>query len=94
MTAIELLKIMGGTIAVGLSIYGHIPYIRDILANKTKSHIYTWLIWTVLTFISFFCASSRQCWTRVMDYWDNGGTCTGNFCHEYKKRNTRYCPQQ
>ena len=28
-------------------IWGFFPYIRDIFRNKTKPHIYTWLIWTI-----------------------------------------------
>ena len=28
-------------------IWGFLPYIGDIFRNKTKPHIYTWLIWTI-----------------------------------------------
>lgn len=43
-----------GLIAVALSIFGLLPYIADILKKKTKPHLYTWVIWTPLTFIAFF----------------------------------------
>lgn len=42
-----------GLIAVFLSIAGFLPYIKDILAKKTKPHLYTWLVWTPLTFLAF-----------------------------------------
>jgi len=43
-----------GAIAVLLSVAGLLPYIKDIFAKKTKPHLYTWLVWTPLTFIAFF----------------------------------------
>lgn len=42
-----------GIIAVVLSIIGFAPYILDILRNKTKPHIFTWVIWTTTTFLVF-----------------------------------------
>lgn len=43
-----------GIIAVAISIFSLFPYIFDILKKKTKPHLYTWVIWTPLTFIAFF----------------------------------------
>lgn len=43
-----------GAIAVVISIVSLFPYISDILKKKTKPHLYTWVIWTPLTFIAFF----------------------------------------
>lgn len=42
-----------GLIAVFLSIIGHLPYITDILKGKTKPHIFTWIVWAVVTIIAF-----------------------------------------
>ncbi len=45
----DALKLTIGVTTILLSIAGHIPYISDVLKNKTKPHAYTWFIWTVLT---------------------------------------------
>ncbi len=45
----DWLKVCIGVTTVLLSIAGHIPYIRDIHKGRTKPHVYTWFIWTVLT---------------------------------------------
>lgn len=42
-----------GIITVALSIIGHIPYILDIFKGKTKPHVFTWLIWSIVTTIAF-----------------------------------------
>lgn len=52
-------KIIFTIIAVILEIVANFPYIRDILAKKTKPHFFTWLIWTLLTWISFFILVSE-----------------------------------
>ncbi len=43
-----------GIVAVAISIFSLFPYILDILKKKTKPHLYTWVIWTPLTFMAFF----------------------------------------
>lgn len=48
------IKSILGLIAVVISIISLFPYIFDILKKKTKPHLYTWVIWTPLTFIAFF----------------------------------------
>lgn len=48
-----MLEIFGYISAI-LSILMILPYIRDILLFKTKPERASWLIWTVLGFISFF----------------------------------------
>jgi len=48
------IKQLLGLVAVALSVFGLFPYISDILKKKTKPHLYTWVIWTPLTFMAFF----------------------------------------
>jgi hypothetical protein len=52
-------KIVVALIAATLEVIANFPYIRDILAKKTKPHFFTWLIWTLLTWISFFILVSE-----------------------------------
>jgi hypothetical protein len=52
-------KIIVALIAATLEVVANFPYIRDILAKKTKPHFFTWLIWTLLTWISFFILVSE-----------------------------------
>jgi len=42
-----------GLITVALSVIGHTPYIIDTLKKKTKPHILTWLIWSIVTVLAF-----------------------------------------
>ncbi|MFZ2024940.1 MAG: hypothetical protein WAV51_01480 [Microgenomates group bacterium] len=43
-----------GMIAVVLTFVGIVPYIIDIFRNKTKPHMFTWLIWAIVTLLAFF----------------------------------------
>lgn len=47
-------KIVIGFTATLIAFLSYIPYFRDIFANKTKPHAFSWLIWGVLTAIGFF----------------------------------------
>ncbi len=40
-----------GTIAVILTFIAYIPYYRDILKGKTRPHIYSWSLWSLLTIL-------------------------------------------
>lgn len=50
---IENLKNVLGIIAVTLTFVGYVPYLRDTIAGKTKPHIYSWLLWGIVTSIAF-----------------------------------------
>lgn len=42
-----------GALAVLLSLAGLVPYLYDSWRGRTRPHMFTWLIWTVMTFIAF-----------------------------------------
>lgn len=42
-----------GLIAVVLTFVGIYPYVVDIFRNKTKPHVFTWVVWALVTFIAF-----------------------------------------
>lgn len=42
-----------GLAAVLLSIVGHLPYITDTIKGKTKPHVFTWVIWAIVTILAF-----------------------------------------
>ncbi len=46
-------ELLGG-ITIFLSLVGYIPYMRDVLKGKTKPHAFSWVIWTLVTFIVGF----------------------------------------
>ena len=46
-------KTIVGVIAVLISIFGYVPYFRDIISGKTKPHAFSWLVWGVLNAIAF-----------------------------------------
>ncbi len=47
------LKIILGAIAVILAFISSAIYIQDIFKGNTKPHVYTWLIWSIVTWIAF-----------------------------------------
>ena len=42
-----------GLIAAALALISLIPYIVDIIRGKTKPHVYTWIIWAIVTVLAF-----------------------------------------
>lgn len=40
-------------VAALLAIVGNVPYIRDVLRGKVQPHAYTWLVWTLVSGITF-----------------------------------------
>lgn len=42
-----------GAIAVIMTIWAHIPYLLKTIKGTNKPHIFTWIIWTLLTGIAF-----------------------------------------
>lgn len=48
------IKLILALIAAGLAIIGNVPYLRDTLKRKIRPHPYTWFVWSVVSFITFF----------------------------------------
>ena len=48
------MKELIGFITVALTFIALYPYIVDIFRNKTKPHIFTWVIWAIVTILAFF----------------------------------------
>jgi len=48
-----MLKTIASTAAILLTFVSYIPYIRDILIEKTKPHLYSWLLWGFVSVIVF-----------------------------------------
>ena len=46
-------KSLIGLVAVFLTFIGYFPYILDILNKKTKPHVFSWIIWTIVTGIIY-----------------------------------------
>jgi hypothetical protein len=47
-------KSLLGILAVLVAFIGYVPYFRDIFANKTVPHAFSWLVWGIVTGIAFF----------------------------------------
>jgi len=52
-------KIILGIAASVISFIGYIPYLRDIFLKKTKPHVFTWLVWSLIGGIVFFAQLSK-----------------------------------
>lgn len=42
------------SLAVGLTFYAYIPYLRGITSGKVQPHVFSWIIWGATTCIVFF----------------------------------------
>lgn len=49
----NVFKELLGAVAIGLTFIAFLPYIRSILQNKTKPHVFSWIIWGSVTFVVF-----------------------------------------
>jgi hypothetical protein len=41
-------------IAIALTFVAFVPYIRSILSNQVKPHVFSWAIWSITTLVVFF----------------------------------------
>lgn len=46
-------RVILGALATLLALVSYVPYLRNLLAGRTKPHAFTWLIWASLTGIAF-----------------------------------------
>lgn len=46
-------KLVLSVVAIILTFVGYIPYYRDIIKGTTRPHIYSWLVWSILSMIIF-----------------------------------------
>ncbi len=48
------MKLTLAIIAGIFAILGNIPYLRDIVKKRIEPHPYTWLVWTIVSAVTFF----------------------------------------
>lgn len=41
-------------LAVVLAIVGNVGYLRDVIGGKVRPHPYTWLVWSIVSMVTFF----------------------------------------
>ncbi len=46
-------------IAAVLAIIGNVPYLIDVIRKKIQPHPYTWLVWTIVSGVTFFGALAK-----------------------------------
>lgn len=47
-------KLIIALIASALAVAGNIPYLRDMFKGKIQPHPYTWLVWSIVSGVTFF----------------------------------------
>ncbi len=50
---IEDYKFWLASVAIFLTLYAYVPYLKGIFQGKIKPHFFTWLVWSIVTFIAF-----------------------------------------
>lgn len=58
-----MFKTVAGLIAIALTFVGYVPYIKDIIAQKTKPHLYSWISWFLTGGIVFALQFSNNAGT-------------------------------
>lgn len=48
------MKLIFAIIAALLAVAGNVPYLRDTIRQKIKPHPYTWLVWSIVSGVTFF----------------------------------------
>ncbi len=48
------IKVIFGLIAIVISLLGYSAYFKNIFNGKTRPHVFSWLIWGIVTGIEFF----------------------------------------
>lgn len=46
-------------IAAVIAIVGNVPYLRDVIRKRVQPHPYTWLVWTIVSGVTFFGALQK-----------------------------------
>lgn len=46
-------------IAAIMAVFGNIPYLRDVITKRVQPHPYTWLVWSIVSCITFFGQLSK-----------------------------------
>lgn len=49
-------KELAGAVAVGLTLYAFLPYLRDTLRGSVRPHVFSWVIWGATTVVVFVAA--------------------------------------
>lgn len=47
-------KLVLALIAAALAVFGNIPYLKDMFRKKVKPHLYSWLLWSIVSSVVFF----------------------------------------
>lgn len=47
-------------VAIALTFIAFLPYIRSIQRGETRSHVFSWVIWRLTTFVAFFAQLAGQ----------------------------------
>ncbi len=47
------MKFIFALVAASLAIIGNVPYLHDMFRGKVKPHPYTWLIWSIVSGVTF-----------------------------------------
>lgn len=51
----ETIAIIAGVIAI----IGNVPYLRDVIKRRIQPHPYTWLVWSIVSAVTFFGALAK-----------------------------------
>lgn len=47
-------KLILSLVAASLALVGNVPYLKDTLKSKIRPHPFTWVVWTIVSLVTFF----------------------------------------
>lgn len=68
----EFNKEFYGLLSAVLTLVGYFPYLQNIIKGKTRPHIFSWVIWTMLSGIVFFAQLAKGAGPGA---WNTGIAC-------------------
>lgn len=82
-------KIILSFIAIAIGLLAYIPYFRDILAGKTKPHIFSWFGWMIMEAIAFFAIIAGKGSAGAWPHLISAIVCLGTvlLCLKYGEKN-------
>lgn len=73
-----------GIITVAMAIIGYIPYLRDTFKGKTKPHVISWFLWTLVSFLAFALQWSKGAGSGSYANFTMGLICLVLFLYSFK----------
>jgi hypothetical protein len=78
-----------GILTIAMAFIGYIPYFKDTISGKTKPHVISWFLWTLVSFIAFGLQWSKGAGAGAYANFAMGLICLVLFIFSFKNGTTK-----